>query len=48
MGSRDFRKREPKKAKKDAKKSVTGPVMPTSPSVEVVKKNRKKGEEEEE
>ncbi len=46
MGSRDYRHREVKKAKKAAKKVSESPVMTSPVTVEVVKK-RKKTEEEE-
>ena len=44
MGSRDYRKKEPKKQKKDAKKLSPGVLQP-SVTVEVVKKKRRKEEE---
>ena len=46
MGSRDYRKREPKKPRKDAKK-ITISILPPPVSVEVVKKAKKRKEEEE-
>ena len=46
MGRRDFRHREPKKAKKDAKKLPPLSIQTTPANVEVIKK-RKKTEEEE-
>ena len=49
MGKRDYRSREPKKAKKDAKKkNLATTVIPTPMPVEVIRKERKKREEEEE
>lgn len=48
MGKRDFRHREPKKSKKDAKKiSVTDIVPPPPLAVEVIKKGKREREEEE-
>ena len=47
MGRRDYRHREPKKVKKDARKLPQVSIMPTPVNVEVVKKGKKKGEEEE-
>ncbi|MFO8143305.1 MAG: hypothetical protein R6T78_01310 [Dehalococcoidales bacterium] len=47
MGKRDYRHREPKKARKDSKKSVAeGAVMPPSTAVEVVKKRKKEDSRE--
>ena len=48
MGSHDYRHREPKKPKKDARK-LPPPVsiVPTPVNVEVIKKGKKKEEEEE-
>ncbi len=43
MGRRDYRHREPKKPKKDAKKVSAVTILPPSTAVEVVKK---KGKEE--
>ena len=45
MGKRDYRRREPKKAKKDAKKLPPVSIL-AKPGVEVIKKG-KKGEGEE-
>ncbi len=42
MGRRDFRHREPKKLKKDAKKVSAATVLTPPETVEVVKKKRKK------
>ena len=49
MGRRDYRHREPKKTKKDAKKTSVPSILPPPVEVEVIKKERKerKGEEEE-
>jgi len=46
MGSRDVRKRETKKPKKDAKKLASTVVPITTPEVEVVRRKRKEREEE--
>lgn len=48
MGRRDYRHREPKKTKKDAKKLPQVNILTTPANVEVVKKGKKKGEEAEE
>ena len=46
MGSRDYRKRETKKPRKDGKK-IESVVVPLTPAeVEVVRKRKKKEEEE--
>jgi len=47
MGRRDYRRREPKKAKKDAKKVSTATILPTPTTVEVIKRGKKKEEVEE-
>ena len=47
MGRRDYRHRETKKQKKDAKKTSTVEALPTPMTVEVIKKGKKKREEEE-
>ena len=47
MGRRDYRHREPKKTKKDAKKVSAATVLPSPVNVEVIKKGKKKREEEE-
>ena len=50
MGRRDYRHREPKKNKKTEKKTQISTVLPTSVTVEVVgkqKKRRAEGVEEE-
>lgn len=47
MGSRDFRKREPKKAKKGVKKAPLLTIMPPTTEVEVIKKGKKEPAEEE-
>ena len=48
MGRRDYRHREPKKTKKDAKKVSTPSILPPPVTVEVVRKPRKERKEEEE
>tara|TARA_Y100000310_G_scaffold263801_1_gene274227 strand:- start:35 stop:220 length:186 start_codon:yes stop_codon:yes gene_type:complete len=47
MGKRDFRHREPKKTKKDAKKISATTILSPPTTVEVIKKGKKeeKGEE---
>ena len=47
MGKRDFRHREPKKQKKDAKKISAATILPSPVTVEVIKKGKKEREEEE-
>ena len=47
MGSRDYRHRETKKAKKDDKKMPQVTVLKTPANVEVIKKKKKHEEEEE-
>ena len=48
MGSRDFRKREKKKAKKEEGKSIPiSTVLNTPTTVEIVKKGKRKPEVEE-
>jgi len=48
MGKRDYRHREPKKAKKETKKSIvdSGQVIPPSTSVEIIKKGKKEEDRE--
>jgi hypothetical protein len=46
MGKRDYRHREPKKPKKDVKKSPPVNILPTPVNVEVVKKGKKREEGE--
>ncbi len=48
MGSRDYRKREPKKPKKDTKKTSATDILPPQTTVEVVRKAKKEGKVEEE
>ena len=48
MGRRDYRHREPKKAKKEIKKISPTTILPPPMTVEVVKKGKKKQEVEEE
>ena len=47
MGRRDYRHREPKKPKKDAKKTSVDTILPPPVTVEVIKKGKKEGKEEE-
>ncbi len=48
MGKRDYRHREPKKAKRDVRKLPPVSILPTPVNVEVVKKRkRSEGEEAE-
>ena len=44
MGKRDFRHRESKKPKKDAKKVSAATILPPSTAVEVIRKGRKEEE----
>ena len=44
----DYRRREPKKSKKDAKKPTIESILPTPAAVEVVKRSKKQREESEE
>jgi hypothetical protein len=46
MGRRDYRHREPKKPKKDAKKPEMTTILEPSVTVEVVKKKKQKEEEQ--
>ncbi len=46
MGRRDFRHREPKKPKKDARKVSATTILPPPVTVEVVKRERKRKVEE--
>jgi hypothetical protein len=48
MGKRDFSHREQKKTKKDARKLPPVSIVTTPASVEVIKRERKKREDEEE
>jgi hypothetical protein len=48
MGRRDFRKHESKKPKKEVKKIMSSEILPTTMSVEVVRKRRKERETSEE
>jgi len=48
MGRRDYRHREPKKSKRDARKISPVTIAPPTVNVEVVKKSKKKREEAEE
>jgi len=47
MGRRDYRHREPKKPRKDAKKVSATTILPPSITVEVIKKRKKEREVEE-
>ena len=47
MSRRDYRHRESKKPKKDVKKIAPVSALPTPVSVEVIKKENKKREDEE-
>jgi hypothetical protein len=46
MGSRNYRHREPKKGKKDTKKLPEVSILPKPVDVEVVKKRKKREEEQ--
>ncbi len=48
MGSRDFRHKEPKKQKKDAKKLAPITILKPSTEVEIIQKKKKERKEEEE
>lgn len=48
MGSRDYRKREPKKQKKESKKIAIDEVVVSATEAEVIRKTRKERQEEEE
>ncbi len=43
MGSRDYRKRERKKPRKDVKKGLTSDILTPPATVEVIKKGKKEG-----
>jgi len=47
MGKRDYRHREPKKSKKDAKRITVETILPSPETVEVIKKGKKEVKEEE-
>ena len=47
MGRRDYRRREPKKPKKAAKKIAAETILPPSVTVEVIKKGKKEPKTEE-
>jgi len=47
MGRRDYRHRESKKPKKDAKKISVDTILPSPVTVEVIKKGKKESREEE-
>jgi hypothetical protein len=42
MGKRDIRRKEPKKPKKDAKKSIVAEILPTPVTVEVIRTKGKR------
>jgi hypothetical protein len=46
MGTRDYRRREPKKTRKDTKKVSADSILPPPMTVEVVKKGKKERKEE--
>jgi hypothetical protein len=48
MGKRDYRWKEPKKPKKDARKVTVTSILPPPTTVEVVKKGKKERKVEEE
>ena len=41
MGKRDIRGKEPKKPKKDSRKATAADILPSSVTVEVIKKGKK-------
>ncbi len=47
MGSRDFRRRETKKTKKDTKKVLPSTFLPPPATVEIIKKAKKERKVEE-
>ena len=46
MGRRDYRRRESKKPKRDARKLSTETILPPPTTVEVIKKGKKEHKEE--
>ena len=48
MGRRDFRRRESKKSKKDAKKVSTAGILQPPMTIETIKKGKKEPKEEDE
>jgi hypothetical protein len=48
MGGRNYRRREPKKPKKDTKKIASASIVPPPATVEVIKSKGKKELKEEE
>ena len=48
MGRRDFRHREPKKPKRDAKKTLATTILQPPVTVDVIKKGKKEQKEKEE
>ena len=47
MGKRDYRHREPKKQRKESKKTSLTEILTPSTAVEIIKKGRKELKEEE-
>jgi hypothetical protein len=47
MGRRDYRHREPKKTKKDARKIAVDAILPSPETVEVIRKGKKEVKAEE-
>jgi len=47
MGRRDYRHREPKKSKRDARKVSVDTILPPPVTVEVIKRGKKERKEEE-
>jgi len=45
VGRRDYRHREPKKSKKDARKISADTILPPPVTVEVIKKGKKEARE---
>ena len=48
MGRRDYRHREPRKPRKDAKKVLPASILTPSETVEVIRKGKRERKEEEE
>ncbi|MFC2044239.1 hypothetical protein ACFLT8_03470 [Chloroflexota bacterium] len=46
MGKRDFSRREPKKQRKDVKKTEASVILPPLMTVEIIKKGKKNKEDE--
>ena len=47
MGKKDYRQRETKKPKKDAKKSISSEVISSPSDVEIIKKKKERNTEQE-